>query len=548
MYSEHHYTRSPFVAGATFLFIVIIAEFIAIMLLNNGHFVYTLDDPYIHLALAENIRNLHYGVNPNEFSAPSSSILWPFIIAPFSSLEYFPLLVNVVSAILTLFIFRQILNVAININDKGVKTILVSTMLILLALGTNIIGLAFTGMEHSLQQLAVVAIAWGLIVEAENNKVEPWLLVAIVAAPLIRYENLAISLAALTYLSAQKYYIKSILASLLLALFMGGFSIFLTLSGLELLPTSVLAKSFVAASSGSVSSIMKGMRASLENPKGMLLCVGLSGHLGYLCFARQNKKKRQLAAVTIFAIALHLVAGQYGWHNRYEIYIWSFLLLMSVYLASGKITNLLAGNKSRTGLAKFIVVPVIFTLLTCFSYIEGLISLPIASNNIYEQQFQMRRFAVDYYKKPVAVNDLGYVSYKNNNYVLDLYGLASLEALNYRKTRQDFEWMNNLANEKKVGLAMVYDNWFKVPGNWIKVGELHLGKERITPSRNKVAFYALGNDAYEEIVLELNDFLPTLPEDVKFIFQPKNGTNKAPSPQLPTGNNRSSRIADTRAG
>lgn len=523
MHSKYYYTRFPFVVGVVFLGIAIIAELIAIMQMNNGHFVYTLDDPYIHLALAENIGNLHYGVNTGELSAPSSSILWPFIIAPFSSLEYFPLLVNIASAMLTLFIFTQILNVAINIDEGRAKTILVSTLLILLTLGTNVIGLIFTGMEHSLQQLAVVAIAWGLIVEVEKNKVAPWLLVAIVAAPLIRYENLAISLAALAYLCAQKYYKKSILASLLLVLFMGGFSVFLALSGLELLPTSVLAKSFVAASSGSVLSIIKSIQTSMENTRGILLCIGLLGHLSYLCFAWQNNKKRQLAGVTIFAIAMHLVAGQYGWYNRYEIYIWSFLLVMSVYLASNPITNLLAENKLKLGVTKFIAVSASFMLLTCFPYIKGLATLPVASNNIYEQQYQMHRFTVDYYKKPVAVNDLGYVSYKNSNYVLDLYGLASMEALRYRKNQKDSEWMNILANEKNVGLVMIYDHWFRAPGNWIRVGELYLGKEKIMLPRNKVTFYALSNDAYNEAVLKLNDFLPTLPEGVKFVFQQNNG-------------------------
>ncbi|MDX1696293.1 MAG: hypothetical protein R3208_21185, partial [Ketobacteraceae bacterium] len=55
-------------------------------------------------------------------------------------------------------------------------------------------------------------------------------------------------------------------------------------------------------------------------------------------------------------------------------------------------------------------------------YVVNLVTVPIASNNIYQQQYQMHRFAVEYYNKPLAVNDLGYVSYNNDNYVLDLWG------------------------------------------------------------------------------------------------------------------------------
>src|SRR5262245_45707833 len=50
----------------------------AILVLNGGTFTYTLDDPYIHLSVSEQIRSGSYGINPHEASAPSSSILYPF--------------------------------------------------------------------------------------------------------------------------------------------------------------------------------------------------------------------------------------------------------------------------------------------------------------------------------------------------------------------------------------------------------------------------------------------------------------------------------------
>src|SRR5262249_14612423 len=69
-----------------------------ILLHDGGHFTYTLDDPYIHLALARNIAFGGYGINPGEPAAPSSSILWPFLLAPFARLpaifELAPLLLN----------------------------------------------------------------------------------------------------------------------------------------------------------------------------------------------------------------------------------------------------------------------------------------------------------------------------------------------------------------------------------------------------------------------------------------------------------------------
>src|ERR1700742_688744 len=73
---------------------------------NSGHFSFSLDDPYIHLRLAENIVHGTYGINPGEYSAPSSSILWPFLLAPLVALglgQYAALLLNLAAFAATLF-------------------------------------------------------------------------------------------------------------------------------------------------------------------------------------------------------------------------------------------------------------------------------------------------------------------------------------------------------------------------------------------------------------------------------------------------------------
>ena len=48
-------------------------ETAAIVYFCDGKFFYTLDDPYIHLALSDNIFHGHYGLNAGEFSSPSNS-------------------------------------------------------------------------------------------------------------------------------------------------------------------------------------------------------------------------------------------------------------------------------------------------------------------------------------------------------------------------------------------------------------------------------------------------------------------------------------------
>lgn len=58
---------------------------------------------------------------------------------------------------------------------------------------------------------------------------------------------------------------------------------------------------------------------------------------------------------------------------------------------------------------KVILVSVLFLLANTY-YVRATVTNPIASRNIYEQQYQMHRFVVDYYRDAVAVNDLGFVA------------------------------------------------------------------------------------------------------------------------------------------
>jgi len=73
-------------------------EFSLINKITRGHFTYTLDDAYIHLAMAENIYQGHYGINLSEASSPSSNVLWPFLLVPtiMTGLGHlFPLFLNI---------------------------------------------------------------------------------------------------------------------------------------------------------------------------------------------------------------------------------------------------------------------------------------------------------------------------------------------------------------------------------------------------------------------------------------------------------------------
>ncbi len=500
-----------------FLFIIIIvAEVVIILILNSGLIVYTTDDAYIHLALAENILKGHYGVNLQEYSSPSSSILWPFILTPFTGFSFgylIPLIVNTLSALVTLFIFylitKQIFLTDSSNNSRFYKITLL--FLILLIPAANLIGSAFSGMEHSLQIFFTVLIIWGLTTSILEKHISKWLIAAIIIAPLVRYENLALSFASLIFLYFTGYKRKAITIFILIALLIVSFSVFLLNLGLEPLPLSVFQKSSVI-SSGNINSMLENFKTNIFSPRCVLLLVGMLLLSSLAVSKKRIKEERLLAGCIALAILLHLLIGKDG---RYIVYIWTASVLTFLFLYKEWLKKVIVQNSFfKTAAISFII-----TIILSYYYIFNLITVPVASNNIYEQQHQMHRFIIEYYKNPVAVNDLGYVSYRNDNYVLDLVGLSSIEVQRERNNAETTEWMNKIANANKVKLAMIYDKWFdEVPGNWEKIAELYLGKIKISASRNMVSFYILDSEIKNEVVSLLKSFRETLPAGVKLVI------------------------------
>lgn len=511
------------IALAVFL-LGVAAELVALLALNAGHFAFTLDDAYIHLAMAENIAKGHYGVNLNEFSSPCSSILWPFLLAPFALVRMelpAAFLLNILSAVGTLLLFWKILAWVFEPSalTGPHATGLLAAVLVLLIPATNMIGLVFTGMEHSLQVFLSIAIVFGLLQETRNGKVPPWLIAAIIAAPLVRYENLAMSVPALLYLFLRRHRKTAVFTTAAVIALVDAFSVFLALLGLEPYPTSVIAKSPIVATSGSPRMFLQNLagtfrdRAGDLNDRGILLLLAM----GILAFCalqgRRKKEERLFAASMVLAALMHVCAGRYGWYCRYEIYIWTAVLLSILYLFREKLSAFAARRSPLLSVA--CAAAVLWAI--AIPYFGVLLTTPLASNNIHGQHFQMHRFAVEFYKKRVAVNDLGYVAYRNPYYVLDLWGLGSLAALNNRLGDAGPAWMNQAAEEHDVRLAMIYDVWFpQMPPNWRKVAELQLPGKRITAGREAVQFYALDPETADTVRSLAPEFEKTLPKGVTF--------------------------------
>ena len=481
----------------------------------DGHLIYTLDDPYIHLAVAESILEGGYGINTGEYASPSSSILWPLLLTVPVALgvgSHGPLIYAIPSTLASIWIISGIFwqGLADSFGRAGSLAVVVLAPALILAV--NAVALPMTGMEHSLHVLGCALVIRGLmdLSSPERTTGAAMTVIGILLCATIRFEGLALALAAIGGLLVLGRY-RLALGTLAAVLFcLGGYVTFMTLQGLPVLPSSVLVKSSVANSvtdDGLLSSLKNALRTlfeSLYNRVGVLLTLGAIWiFLDLFRPGPEARRYRVAQAVALLAILAHLAAGEYGWFSRYEIYAVS-LMIVALAMRSG---NFFLG---RSGPVTIFGV-MLMLLLVAEPYRGTTFQTPAASTNIYEQQFQMGRFAKEFWPEPVAVNDLGWVAFENDGYVLDLWGLGSELA---RKTRIDGGWtpekLDHLTARKGISYAMIYDEWIvHKPSDWCRIAELKTSQ--VTAGNDTVAFYLVKPSLEQQMRTALESFSKTLP-------------------------------------
>lgn len=201
---------------------------------------------------------------------------------------------------------------------------------------------------------------------------------------------------------------------------------------------------------------------------------------------------------------LHLAIGGFGWFHRYEVYA-SIFLAVVFFRAMRKLEP-----RARVAL-----LPGLFYLAS--PYMAATLDTPAASQEVYHQQFQMQRFLDDYYRKDVAVNDIGLVSYRRppGVYVLDLVGLAWYDAATAEHTPA---WLESVVRARHIGLVMMYSHLYRAPDTWTHLGELCIPPKPVAVSGVCVAFYGSTPATTAEIEPELRRFAQTLPAGATFHF------------------------------
>lgn len=492
------------------VFIILLA---AVLVLNDGIFTYSLDDPYIHLRVGEMIIDGGYGINPGEYSSPSSSIIYPFLLAPFSFFSgylFVPLIFSFAAGSITIIYISKILETFQffgTLSKIGKLLVLLGLMIV-----SNVWGTAFTGMEHYLQVMCTIMTFYILLLAINKTaeQIRWYEYAAIIAGPLLRYENLMISLLVLSILWFMRREKSTIFAALLVVFTVAGFSLFLLSIGLQPLPASIMVKTGLNLKETELPFMLGNFLRGFTSTFGLYLhpvMIAILLLLG-IRFRKALRNERLFIFVVSAVILAHFAFGKYGGYGRYEVY----LLVTGVFAVTYII------DKSSIVLARkrYFVFTIIF--IAALPYLGVTISTPLAAHNIYQQQYQVSRFVKEFAKVPFAANDIGLVSFKSDYYCLDLFGLADHKMAEYRIAGDTGKLQNEIV-KKSIQMVMIYPNWFTiVPQEWRHVGTLELTGMVLFLNRN-VAIYTSSAD-YETILKnQLKQFAGTLPSGARIIMQ-----------------------------
>ncbi len=475
---------------------------------NDGHFTYSLDDPYIHLDLAEQwARTGVYGVNDGEVSSPSSSILWPLLITPFYSSAihlYVPLILNILSALGSAYLIGSLIRFLVR--DRA-KNDLIAVLACTGCLTLNLSGMALMGMEHSLQVFLTLLATLGTLQTLEGSKPKWWLWAALFFAPLIRYESIITTTGLLGILVWLGYW-RSALATGLAALgVMGAFSAFLMQMGLDAFPSSTLVKK-LRWGEHFWTFWLRALAPVIINPAGFyLVLAGLIFPFIALFKIKNWRSPRWAVLASIAAVCfLNIFLGRFSIPSamRYEYFALAFALPLLLWLMKEQLLQ-------NTALRRLCYLMLFF--LTLPGLWSSLYDSPRSMRSIYLQQEQMANLVKLYWQDKVAINDIGLIGYKNPYGILDLIGLANADARR-ASWSGDPDWADKMIRQRNIKLIMVFRGWFpsETRRNWVPVGELFCTSCNGVVNEPRVLFLTPYPEAADSIRAKLRPWAATLPE------------------------------------
>ena len=512
----------PIIAALGIFWATIVVILVLSARQNQGHFIYALDDSYIHMSMAKNFaQHGVWGINKSEFTSSSSALLWTLLL----SLIYFFIGLNEFAPFILSLIFGTLLLITVYLllRKYSLPPLFIFIILFAIVFFAPLPILVFSGLEHILHALLTVLFVSlsAKILSAEKTASKDYMIL-LAAAPFLtmaRYEGLFLVFIVCLLFVVRKRFVHSILLGGLAIIPMAIYGVISIMKGWYFLPNSVLLKGNVP--SFSIIGMSKFVHLFQHIP--ILLSAAL--FLFILQYGKQKtfwKDTLIMLAAFIATTLFHLLFARVGGLPRYDAYL---VVLALFTIASGmreylpKRVSIVFNKSFVTKYAAIALLTFVMILPLAGRGVLYTIITPQATTNIYEQQYQMGLFLNKFFQgESVAANDIGAINYLSDIKCLDLWGLGSLEVAKLIiHGKYDTQEIYDLARQKKVKIAVVYDHWFKayggLPPAWIKVGEWKISNNVICGG-DIVSFYAVSPFEADTLSKDLKIFSSYLPKDV----------------------------------
>lgn len=492
---------------------------LAVVVARSGGFVFVLDDPYIHLAMARNLSDhLTFGLTPGVYESASSSPAWTVLLAVGMTLTPLPgpALVVALGAAGSVWVLWNLVPDDFFERVDGGPLLVAAVATLPVTLG--LVPLTFAGMEHTLHA-AIVLQVLVLVPRLVDGTVTSRQRVAyyglLAASGLVRFESLFLAIGCAVALAVTSSAARTSWArwrAPVATLATAGapviaFGLLNRAAGQYLVPNSVAAKS--ALGGGTLWPSMSTVIERLGRDRLLVLVALLVVVALVVAVGRRWRGLEAALIALVVASVLHVLFANVGWFDRYQAY----LVIAGVALLLRCVARLAPAGSRTVGWA---IAITLFALT--IPRLELLTTVPDAARNIHDQQQQMAQFFDEQYAGvPIAVNDLGYVAWLHDGPVLDLAGLGSFEVLDATKARRaDRTYFADLARRDGVQVVAVYQRLFGgiIPDTWIPVETWCLDEPIVTAADGCVTFYGTSATAAYDLGIALDAFAPRLPDTV----------------------------------
>lgn len=437
---------------------------------TGSTWAYTIDDPYIHMAMAKNLAfSGVYGVTPFEFSSSSSSPSWTLLLAGtfrlFGLHDVLPGIWAAGCAVASIYLADRIGRLL------GLTPWCRLWCNICIVSLTPLVPLVSTGMEHAAHLLLGLALLLAFVSYLDKPGGGPACRLCGLAALAtgVRYETLFVVLPLGLYLFARRQRGSALLLVVSAGLPVVIYGLFSMAQGQGFLPNSLLLKGHFpdASTARDVVEMLggRGIRSLGHAPHLLLLLVPLA-----LAARLPSPRYAHLPGLSICflgAVLIHLQFADTGWFYRYEAYLMPPLLLLAFAVFSECLSRCFASAPRPMRIPAILLV-VLFAMgvLTpaCGRGWRAWRDISPAANHVYREQYQIAHFVKAMYPPGVriALNDLGALSYyPDSPHILDLWGLGSYEVANIRRGKADpVNGFARLLEDFQPDLIVIYPDWF----------------------------------------------------------------------------------------